>query len=84
MRVWRLPSTPSQPDRCQPETGSAEGEERNAIHELPLLPPILVGDLVELAARRRAPVRAEPRVLLRGEFHLALVPVVDDSDQRHE
>jgi hypothetical protein len=77
-------ATTSQADRGQPERGGAERKEADPVHMLALFPALLVADLVELAARRRAPVRAEPRVFLGGELHLPLVAVIDDRDKPHQ
>ena len=76
--------TASQTDRGQAERGGAEREERDPIRKLALLPARFVGVLVELPARRRPTVRAEPSVFLRGELHLSFVPVVEYRGEPHE
>ena len=68
----------------EPERGESQRGKGDPVAELALLPPLLVGNLVEITAGGRPAVRAEPRVHLGRELDLALVPVVDHRGERDE
>ena len=82
--LHRLPAAPPGRGAEEPDGECAQGEERDAVGALPVLPALFVRDRVEVAARRRPPVRAEPRRLLRGKLDVSLVPVVNRRHQRHD